>query len=145
MPCIKRSEQPGRALREEVGVMLPKLTPKQAAFVQEYMIDLNATQAAIRAGYKEKNAYQIGSENLRKPQIQAAIQEARKEIEGRCAVSVDWVLAQIAEIAADGDRKTSDRLRALEMLAKHFGLLERKEEVDAEIHVYLGEAEDWLA
>lgn len=51
------------------------LTPKQALFVAEYLKDLNATQAAIRAGYSEKTAYSIGNENLRKPEIAEAIQK----------------------------------------------------------------------
>ena len=49
------------------------LTPKQRRFVDEYLIDLNATQAAIRAGYKKNTARQIGSENLSKPAIAKAI------------------------------------------------------------------------
>ncbi|MFR7383035.1 MAG: terminase small subunit, partial [[Clostridium] leptum] len=48
---------------------MAKLTAKQQRFVDEYLIDLNATQAAIRAGYSEKTAFSIGTENLRKPLI----------------------------------------------------------------------------
>ena len=51
------------------------MTPKQAAFVDEYLIDLNATQAAIRAGYSAKTAGSYGNENLQKPEIQQAIGE----------------------------------------------------------------------
>ena len=47
-----------------------QLTAKQERFVQEYLVDLNATQAAIRAGYSRKTAYSIGEENLKKPDIQ---------------------------------------------------------------------------
>ena len=54
------------------------LTPKQAMFVREYLIDLNATQAAIRAGYKEKNAAVIGCQNLIKLNIAAAIKKKWK-------------------------------------------------------------------
>ena len=58
--------------------MGPKtLTPKQRRFIEEYLIDLNATQAAIRAGYSEKTAYSIGQENLRKPVIAEAIAAAK--------------------------------------------------------------------
>ncbi len=53
------------------------LTPKQARFVEEYLIDLNATQAAIRAGYSAKTARAMGCENLTKPDIQAAVTEAQ--------------------------------------------------------------------
>ena len=54
-----------------------KLTPKQQLFVEEYLIDLNATQAAIRAGYSKKTAQVIGAENLSKPMVAAAIAEAQ--------------------------------------------------------------------
>ncbi len=52
---------------------MTELTPKQQLFVDEYLIDLNATKAAIRAGYSEKTAYSIGQENLNKPDIAEAI------------------------------------------------------------------------
>ncbi len=55
------------------------LTPKQARFVEEYMIDLNATQAAIRAGYSKRTAGRMGTENLSKPVIAAAVQKALTE------------------------------------------------------------------
>lgn len=106
--------------------MPSRLTPKQAAFVREYMIDLNATQAAIRAGYKAKTAYQTGAENLRKPQIQKAIQEQRKAAEEKCTVTVEWILSQIAQIAQDEEVRTADRLKALELLGKHLGLWEKR-------------------
>ena len=54
---------------------MEKLTAKQARFVSEYIIDFNATQAAVRAGYSEKTAYSIGTENLRKPEIEKAIKK----------------------------------------------------------------------
>ena len=56
-----------------------KLTKKQERFVYEYLIDLNATQAAIRSGYSKKSAYSIGFENLKKPEIIEAIQRASAE------------------------------------------------------------------
>jgi len=45
------------------------LTAKQKVFVAEYLVDLNATQAAVRAGYSEKTAYSVGHENLKKPEV----------------------------------------------------------------------------
>ncbi len=59
---------------------MANLTPKQQRFVEEYLIDLNATQAAIRAGYSEKTANEIGAENLAKPSIAKAIQDALKDV-----------------------------------------------------------------
>lgn len=76
-----------------------KLTPKQNAFVQEYLVDLNATQAAIRAGYKSKTARQIAAQNLSKLNIQTAIEEGMKEREKRTEVTQDMVIQQLAKIA----------------------------------------------
>ena len=69
-----------------------KLTPKQARFVQEYLIDLNAAQAAIRAGYSAKTARVIGHENLIKPDIAAAIEKAMAERAERTELTADWVV-----------------------------------------------------
>lgn len=77
---------------------MAKLTPKQAAFVQEYLVDLNATQAAIRAGYSEDTAGSIGSENLQKPEIQNAIQEAMDLRAERTGITVDRVLVELARM-----------------------------------------------
>ena len=75
------------------------LTPKQSRFVEEYLIDLNATQAAIRAGYSEKTAHTIGHENLIKPYIAAAIQEAQDSRSRRTEVTQDRVLLELARLA----------------------------------------------
>ena len=64
------------------------LTPKQARFVQEYLVDLNATAAAKRAGYSAKNADKIGSELLGKTRVSDAIQAAVKQREQRTAYSI---------------------------------------------------------
>jgi phage terminase small subunit len=75
-----------------------KLTPKQKLFVKEYLIDLNATQAAIRAGYSEKTAYRTGADNLKKPQIQAELEKAMKAREKRTEITQDRVLKELAKI-----------------------------------------------
>ena len=76
-----------------------KLTPKQILFVGEYLIDLNATQAAIRAGYSGKTAQRIGSENLLKPVVAAALAEALTARGQRTAVSADDVVREITRLA----------------------------------------------
>jgi phage terminase small subunit len=73
------------------------LTPKQTRFVDEYLRDLNATQAAVRAGYSPSSAAEIGYENLRKPQIARAISEAFKARGERTRVSQDQVVREIAK------------------------------------------------
>lgn len=82
-----------------------KLTPKQQRFVEEYLVDLNATQAAIRAGYSAKTAASIGEENLRKPEIQFAIQAAMKARQQRTEITQDQVVAELAKVAF-GDPRT---------------------------------------
>lgn len=84
------------------------LTDKQQRFVEEYIIDLNATQAAIRAGYSEDSAKQIGSENLSKPDIQDAIEKLRDKISKKCEVTVERVLKEYAKLAFLDIRKAFD-------------------------------------
>ena len=74
------------------------LTPKQQRFVQEYLVDLNGAQAAIRAGYSVHTAKQIATENLAKPYLQAAITEARQQQQERTQVSADRVLTEALNI-----------------------------------------------
>lgn len=75
-----------------------KLTAKQEQFCKEYLIDLNATQAAIRAGYSEKTAQQIGAENLTKPVIQDFLRKKMNERSERTEISADYVLNGIKEL-----------------------------------------------
>ena len=77
---------------------MSKLTDKQEMFCKEYIIDLNATQAAIRAGYSEKTAQRMGSENLSKPLIQERIAELMKERTERVQIDADWVLRQAVKV-----------------------------------------------
>lgn len=133
-----------------------KLTDKQQRFVDEYLIDLNATQAAIRAGYSEKTAQQMGSENLSKPVIQEAIEKAQAERSERTKVTQDYVIKTIVETiercsqakqvydksggpvmteTPDGDLAPAYRydatnvLKGAEMLGKHLGMFTDKVEV----------------
>ena len=78
--------------------MSAKLTPKQQRFIDEYLIDLNATQAAIRAGYSKNSARQIGDENLSKPVIAAAVAKAKKERSEATKIDATWVLKQAVEL-----------------------------------------------
>lgn len=71
------------------------LTDKQKRFVDEYLIDLNATQAAIRAGYSEKTAGAVGFENLKKPEIQEAIAKAQLERSERTKITKDLVVKEL--------------------------------------------------
>lgn len=98
---------------------MKKLTPKQQRFVDEYLIDLNATQAAIRAGYSKKTASIIGFELLRIPKVAAAIEAGMKKREKRTEITQDRVLKELSRIAffdlrklynADGSLKKPNEL-----------------------------------
>lgn len=77
----------------------PKLTPKQARFVEEYLVDANATQAAIRAGYSKRTAKVIGSQNLSKVNIAAEVAKGRAARSVRTQVTADDVVQQLRHIA----------------------------------------------
>ena len=75
-----------------------EMTPKQERFVEEYLVDLNATQAAIRAGYSEQTARQIGAQNLSKLVIQQAIEAARNKRSARVELTQDEVVRDLREL-----------------------------------------------
>lgn len=99
------------------------LTDKQRRFCEEYVVDWNATQAAIRAGYSEKTAHVTGQENLRKPIIQEYIERCKNDVARLAGVSAVKIAKVFTEIAFDdsGERKDSDRIKAAEALNKMFG------------------------
>lgn len=124
-----------------------KLTDKQKRFCEEYLIDLNATQAAIRSGYSEKTAGSIGDENLKKPEIAEFIKELQREISERTKITSDWVINRLKEISDrcmtavpvmiyDPDSKSmiesgeykfdsAGANKATELLGKHLGVFEK--------------------
>lgn len=78
--------------------VMNKLSEKQKAFVNEYLIDLNATQAAIRAGYSKKTAKQIATENLAKPVLAESIRKAIEQRSERTEIKADYVLKQAVKL-----------------------------------------------
>lgn len=81
------------------------LTPKQAQFVREYLIDLNATQAAIRAGYSAKTAYSAGQRLLRHVEVAAAVQAAQVKRAERTEITADRVLQEFAKLGFSDIRR----------------------------------------
>ena len=157
-----------------------KLSDKQKKFCEEYIIDFNQTQSAIRAGYSAKTAYSIGNENLKKPDIQAYIKELLSKREERTQITADMVVKEWAKIAFFDIRKIfhkeggllnphdlddetatvissikardvkvgddietikeyrlNDKMKALDMLAKHLGMLEKEKEDNNDTNVNL--------
>lgn len=87
------SDVKGKSTSDGVG----KLTDKQKRFVEEYLVDLNATQAAIRAGYSEQTAYSIGQRLLKKVEVQEAIQQAQNKRSERTQITQDEVIRRLIE------------------------------------------------
>lgn len=87
---------------------MPKLNDRQRRFCDEYLKDLNATQAAIRSGYSSKTAYSIGEENLRKPDIAKYLKERMIQREKRTEITQDMVLREYARIGFFDPRKLFD-------------------------------------
>jgi phage terminase small subunit len=136
-----------------------KLTPKQQRFCDEYLIDLNATQAAIRAGYSEKTASVIGNENLGKPYLKEYIENRMAEKEKSLIADQDEVLkyltsvlrgesqSEVVVVENIGDymsearrvQKAPDekeRLKAAELLGKRYSLFTDKVEASVVVPVF---------
>lgn len=99
------------------------LTDKQKRFCEEYVVDLNATQAAIRSGYSENTANRIASENLSKLDIQEYISELQETTSKRLNITKDEVLNLTWNIAQTGGKDT-DKLKAAEIVNKMLGFYE---------------------
>lgn len=108
------------------------MTPKQQRFVEEYLVDLNATEAAKRTGYSEKTAYAQGQRLLKKAEISAAVEEGRQAMAERAHISQDWVLDQLKQVydrSMDPDAfSPSAANKSLELLGKHLGTFTDKVE-----------------
>jgi phage terminase small subunit len=138
---------------------MKKLTPKQLLFCNEYIVDLNATQAAIRAGYSENTAKEIGCENLTKPNIQAYISELKSNRAEKVEITAEKVLRDlelakaialglkdthivVKENIGDGMSRTSSMpikktdlnnyVKINEMYMKHLGMFERDNQQQAQ-------------
>ena len=105
------------------------LTAKQQRFVEEYLVDHNGTQAAIRAGYSAKCAATVAKENIRKPHIAAALKKGRKALCEKTGHSAEQTIDAIAAIANDEENHTGYRLKAYELLGKTQGIFVEKREV----------------
>lgn len=124
------------------------LNERQKQFCEEYIVDLNATQAAIRAGYSEKTAASTAARLLRNVKVQKYIAQLQAERGQRLQVTQDDVIREICDIALlplDDDNvlsgivKVKDKVKALELLGRHFGAfvdkVEQKTEFSDDINV----------
>ncbi len=117
------------------------MTPKQQRFAEEYVVDHNATQAAIRAGYSPKTAYSIGHENLKKPEIAAAIAAEQARLRRKTEVSIRSMTEEMREnrdlAVANGQAAAAQQ--ASMGIAKLHGLLVERTEVKRTSELCLSE------
>jgi phage terminase small subunit len=129
--------------------MSKKLTDKQEAFCKEYLIDLNATKAASRAGYSEKTAQEQGSRLLSNVMIQDRLAELKADREKRLQIDADWVLKQAVKVhercmqaepvivggEPTGEYKfdSSGANKALELVGKHVNIQAWKDKVESTV------------
>ena len=107
-----------------------KLTPKQARFVEEYMVDLNATQAAIRAGYAPKSADAEGGRQLGKVRVKAAIATLQAARMAKTEMDAEYVLSRIrtviTESLSEERHNPQAALKGLELLGRHMAMFTDK-------------------
>jgi phage terminase small subunit len=111
------------------------LTAKRQRFVEEYLIDLNSKQAAIRAGYSEKTAEQIGYQLIQKTSVLDAIKDAQAKLSEACLVSQKMVIeGLLTEAKLNGEGSShSARVSAWGLLGKHLGMFVDKVDLNAKI------------
>ena len=139
-----------------------KLTEKQKRFCDEYLIDCNATQAAIRAGYSKKTAYAIGEENLKKPELKSYIEQQLELISSKQIASAEEVMKYLTSVLR-GETKSEvvvvegigegcseartmekapderERLKAAELLGKRYGIYTDKLNMTGAIPVVISD------
>ena len=115
-----------------IGLRIMALTHKQEQFVHEFLVDLNATQAAIRAGYSSRTARAIGQENLTKPAIHQAVDAAIQERQARVEVTQDMVIEGLLKEARTATADSA-RVSAWNLLGKHLAMFVEKRQVSGSV------------
>lgn len=111
------------------------MTEKQKRFADYYLETANATEAAIRAGYSEKTAKEIGYENLMKPHIKKYIEERNKALESERVADMREVREFWSETMRNKNLENKDRLKASEMIAKANGAFVNKMEHSGSVNI----------
>lgn len=137
------------------------MTDKQKRFCDEYLIDCNATQAAIRAGYSPKTAYSIGEENLKKPELKTYIDERLEQLHSEKTADAQEVLEyftsvmrgehkeQTLVLCGDGmqeiqdiDVSAKDRIKAAELIGKRYGMFKDAVDLGGAVPVVISGGDD---
>jgi len=133
------------------------MTPKQRRFCDEYLIDLNATQAAIRAGYSEKTAGSTGCENLKKPEIAAYLRARMREKDARLIADQNEVMEYLTRVMRREEKETvvcmdgktrrlpaplKDANKAAELLGRRYAMFSDSVIVDGELPTIVDDVDD---
>jgi phage terminase small subunit len=108
------------------------MTAKQERFIAEYLVDLNASQAAIRAGYSARNANVEGARLLANVSISQELARQMAAQAARTGYNQERIMRDLADIAGSDDAKIPERLKALELMGKHIGMFRDKVELSVE-------------
>ena len=145
-----------RLLCQEVSSITQKLTLKQQRFVDEYIISGNATQSAIKAGYSKKYANTNANKLLQNTTIKSAIDKRNAEIQSEKTMDMKEVMERLTAIGrgetseqqlsnkgevVEVETKTSDRIRAMELIGKRYGAWLDKKEVNGNLDIDIGMGE----
>lgn len=106
-----------------------KLTAKMEAFITEYLVDLNASAAVLRAGYKTTNPNRIAAELLRHPLVKAELDRRTEKRRQNMELKADYLINKLIRIIEDNEIKTSDQLRAIELAGKSIALWKERSEI----------------
>lgn len=137
------------------------MTDKQKRFCDEYLIDCNATQAAIRAGYSPKTAYSIGEENLKKPELKTYIDERLEQLHSEKTADAQEVLEYLTSVmrgehkeqtlalCGEGmqeiqniDVSAKDRIKAAELIGKRYGMFKDAIDLGGAVPVVISGGDD---
>lgn len=107
-----------------------KLSKKMELFVEEYFVDLNASKACLRAGYKTQSPNKMASKLLNHPLVAEAIRKRTEERKEETKLSADYVITKLVSIAERNEKDNpTAALRSLEMLGKTLGLFKDRQEI----------------
>lgn len=130
------------------------MNAKQRRFAEEYLKDLNATQAAIRAGYSERTAYSQGQRLLKHVEVKNTIKEIRERIQSENIATIKDIEEYLSRVMrgeereqtligqgmgeqgiTDIDVSTKDRIKAAELLGKRYGIWTEKQDITVDVPV----------
>lgn len=106
-----------------------RLSPKMKAFIEEYLISKNASDAVIKAGYKTSNPAQLAAELRNHPLVSEELAKREAEVQDEREIERDYLLNKLVEVIENTQEKTSDKLRAIELAGKAIALWRERQEI----------------